>query len=654
MDEISENVAVNIEEEPEHENKNSISADLIRGHINTIILRSLYDRDKYGYEIIDEIDAKSHGQYTLKQPTLYSALKRLETQGYIKAYWKTDEVSAGGRRKYFMLTESGREIAEKNQAEWEYSRTIIDSLISDKSFDFSQPAPTAIDFKILKQSTSRVPIVKGDPDDDFDASYIPSNTVPLVRADGKTVIVKTEEEMLEERAKIESELREQIEAAERAKYEEQLAKVEEEKANFVETQQALLEEEKAKLLESQQALYEEEKAKLIESQQALFEEEKTKLIETQHAQLEEERAKLSEELLKIEEEKKLLDEERSKTEETKKLSDEERAKAEEEYRNILEQERRRFEEERMRLEEAHNRTILEQQAQFEQERARIVAAERARSEQEQAKIEAEFARLEAERAKAAAEEEQRRLKHENYLKLINSPVASASNSNNQTNKSTRLIYNDKPKTERDYKNLVNNLFAGTVKRQPEIAVPVQPQNNAEQTTSSATVSDNAEVLNANSKAANDGLKLNTASNMGSTRNTDKRSFDMGANLFKSSLIVMVVILLEFTLCLLFKTNLQISVAYPIVLLSFGVAQLLIFAVIYFTNAFKGFRKPMSIRYISASIVVTILLIFITCLVSLLLKINFTVTADVMVKLVIPSITMLNIPIFTLSFYLFSK
>ena len=33
-------------------NKNAISADLIRGHINTIILRTLYERDKYGYEKI--------------------------------------------------------------------------------------------------------------------------------------------------------------------------------------------------------------------------------------------------------------------------------------------------------------------------------------------------------------------------------------------------------------------------------------------------------------------------------------------------------------------------------------------------------------------------------------------------------------------------
>ena len=92
----------------EFEAQSSVSADIIRGHINTIILRSLYDRDKYGYEIIEEINEKSHGQYTLKQPTLYSALKRLENQGYIQAYWKYNDVSAGGRRKYYRLTRDGK------------------------------------------------------------------------------------------------------------------------------------------------------------------------------------------------------------------------------------------------------------------------------------------------------------------------------------------------------------------------------------------------------------------------------------------------------------------------------------------------------------------------------------------------------------------
>ena len=72
-----------------------ISSDLIRGHINTIILRSLYDRDKYGYDIISEIEKKSGGMYTLKQPTLYSALKRLESLHYVKSYY--GEFSNGGR-----------------------------------------------------------------------------------------------------------------------------------------------------------------------------------------------------------------------------------------------------------------------------------------------------------------------------------------------------------------------------------------------------------------------------------------------------------------------------------------------------------------------------------------------------------------------------
>ena len=42
----------------EDENQ-TVSSDLIRGHINTIILRALYDGDKYGYEIISEIVLKT-------------------------------------------------------------------------------------------------------------------------------------------------------------------------------------------------------------------------------------------------------------------------------------------------------------------------------------------------------------------------------------------------------------------------------------------------------------------------------------------------------------------------------------------------------------------------------------------------------------------
>ena len=56
----------------------SINSDLIRGNVTTIILTSLWSADKYGYEILKEIETRSDGQYNLKQATLYNQLKRLE------------------------------------------------------------------------------------------------------------------------------------------------------------------------------------------------------------------------------------------------------------------------------------------------------------------------------------------------------------------------------------------------------------------------------------------------------------------------------------------------------------------------------------------------------------------------------------------------
>ena len=119
--------------------KNTINSDLIRGNINTIILKALYEGDRYGFDIVKEIEQKSSGQYVIKQPTLYSCLKRLEVQGLIRSYWGAKSI--GGRRKYYALTDSGRESFLQNQNEWEYSRTVIDKLISDRTVDIENTAP---------------------------------------------------------------------------------------------------------------------------------------------------------------------------------------------------------------------------------------------------------------------------------------------------------------------------------------------------------------------------------------------------------------------------------------------------------------------------------------------------------------------------------
>lgn len=77
----------------------NINSDLIRGHIDTIILKILRDGDNYGYEIMKAVSMNSNNEYELKEPSLYTSLKRLEKQGHIVSYW--GDQSQGGRRKYY-------------------------------------------------------------------------------------------------------------------------------------------------------------------------------------------------------------------------------------------------------------------------------------------------------------------------------------------------------------------------------------------------------------------------------------------------------------------------------------------------------------------------------------------------------------------------
>ncbi len=104
-----------------------VSSDLIRGNIDAIILRHLYDGDNYGYEIIKSVGKNSQGRYELKEPSLYTSLRRLESQKLIASYWGTE--SRGGRRKYYSITPAGAEAYREHLAAWKTAKEIIDRLI---------------------------------------------------------------------------------------------------------------------------------------------------------------------------------------------------------------------------------------------------------------------------------------------------------------------------------------------------------------------------------------------------------------------------------------------------------------------------------------------------------------------------------------------
>lgn len=106
---------------------NKISADLLRGHTDTIILKLLMDGDKYGYEITKLIHTNSSGEYELKEATMYSSLKRLEGEGCITSYWGDE--TQGGRRKYYQITKKGKQLYAENKSNWEYAKRVLDNLL---------------------------------------------------------------------------------------------------------------------------------------------------------------------------------------------------------------------------------------------------------------------------------------------------------------------------------------------------------------------------------------------------------------------------------------------------------------------------------------------------------------------------------------------
>ncbi len=105
----------------------NITSDILRGHTETIILRHLIDKDSYGYEINKAIQEKTNNQYELKEATLYSAFRRLESSGYIVSYWGDEQT--GARRRYYAITNEGRAYYHNSRKEWEDAKALIETLI---------------------------------------------------------------------------------------------------------------------------------------------------------------------------------------------------------------------------------------------------------------------------------------------------------------------------------------------------------------------------------------------------------------------------------------------------------------------------------------------------------------------------------------------
>lgn len=105
----------------------ALTADILRGYTDAIILRQLAGGDSYGYQINKQVTAITGGAMEMKEATLYTAFRRLEGGGYIRSYWGDEQT--GARRRYYAITEAGLEKLRGDVATWQETKAQIDQLL---------------------------------------------------------------------------------------------------------------------------------------------------------------------------------------------------------------------------------------------------------------------------------------------------------------------------------------------------------------------------------------------------------------------------------------------------------------------------------------------------------------------------------------------
>ncbi len=95
----------------------SARAELLKGTLNLLILRSLILQPDHGLGIARRIQQITKGTFDVKPGSLFPALHRLEEKGWLAAEWGQSENNR--RAKFYRLTRAGRKRIESQVADWE-------------------------------------------------------------------------------------------------------------------------------------------------------------------------------------------------------------------------------------------------------------------------------------------------------------------------------------------------------------------------------------------------------------------------------------------------------------------------------------------------------------------------------------------------------
>jgi PadR family transcriptional regulator, regulatory protein PadR len=91
--------------------------DLLQGTLDLIVLKMLQSGPANGWDITQRIQLISEDVLSVNYGSLYPALHRLETKGWITSEWGASDNNR--RAKFYSLTATGRKRLTKEREIWE-------------------------------------------------------------------------------------------------------------------------------------------------------------------------------------------------------------------------------------------------------------------------------------------------------------------------------------------------------------------------------------------------------------------------------------------------------------------------------------------------------------------------------------------------------
>ncbi len=98
-------------------------SELLQGTLELLILKTLSIEPMHGWGISQLIQEGSRDVFQVNQGSLYPALQRMKSRGWIRSEWRTTEHNR--RARYYLLTTAGRRELARERAQWQRSSAAV-------------------------------------------------------------------------------------------------------------------------------------------------------------------------------------------------------------------------------------------------------------------------------------------------------------------------------------------------------------------------------------------------------------------------------------------------------------------------------------------------------------------------------------------------